>query len=110
MTVLASVALIVGALLLVGWRVERVLAKRAERQLALEERKVALEEARLKKPTDETPIPKGLLMIAARETESWANEQLKQRMRELYAETGDWNVVGQLIAQEAHGTLGGLES
>lgn len=110
MTVLLSVALLCAALLIVGWRIERVLKARADRQLAIEERKVALEEARVKPREQDIPIPKGLLMIAANETESWANEQLKQRMRELFAETGDWNVVGDLIIQEAHGILPRPES
>lgn len=111
MTFLVAVAVIVAALLVVGWRIERVVRERNDRALAIEERKVALEEARLAKPMDETPIPVGLMVLANRESEDWARDHIKRRMRELYAETRDWNQVAYLIAQEAHGTLGeGLES
>lgn len=109
---LSAVALIVAALLVVGWRIERVVRDRNDRTLAIAERKIALEEARLARPVAETPIPVGLMTLANRETEEWARDHIKRRMRELYAETHDWNQVAYLIAQEAHGSLGGegLES
>ncbi len=100
----------VAVALFIWMRLERLLRAKVERELAVAERRVALEEARQARPAPEVTIPTGLLLLANRETEPWAQEHVKRRMRELYVETQDWGMVGQLITQELHGASGGIES
>lgn len=104
----ALVVLVILALAVIGWRVD-VLVRRKQaaderleaRRLSIDERKLAIEEARANKtPGDAPEIPPGLLALAEGETEEWAREHIKGRMRELYAETKNWNTVGDFIARE----------
>ncbi len=104
MTVLLStLAIAVLALLAVA---VRAWARVAERQVALEERRVALEEARVKRDPSTIEIPAGLLRLAQQETELWAQESVKARIRELYADLGAWDKVTVAISQEMAGGSG----
>lgn len=97
MTVIACTVLVLAVLLIVGWRAERVVREK----LALEARKVALQEAAAsQQPKVSAEIPPGLLAIAESETEPWARDHVTRRMRELYVELRDWNRVGDAIAEE----------
>lgn len=118
MTVLASVIVICAAAVFVWSRYERVIRERharalaieeqnAARALAIEERKLALEERKAKGPPAPIEIPGGLLRLAESESEEWAKEQVKARIRELYAELGRWDDVAQIVTQEVHGRAGG---
>lgn len=68
----------------------------AERWLALLEKASAPPPP---KPTE--PVPLDLLAFARQEQTPWAQEDVRKRLGELYAELGDWNKVRYVIAQEA---------
>lgn len=91
-----GVALLCGTVLTV-WFTARGPAQRVhallDRWVRTRERPVAT--------MDAVPIPGDLMLATMGYDESWAREQAQQRVRELYAETGDWNTVRAIMAAES---------
>ena len=73
-----------------------------ERYLQVAERKMAAEvapvEAAAQAKSD--PIPPDLIMYAGSFEQEWAKDQTLDRAYELYATTGNWNKVRQLLFTE----------
>ena len=50
-------------------------------------------------PAPLVPLPPDLDRLAREESATWAQEQTRDWMRELYAQHSDWDKVRQLVAQ-----------
>lgn len=87
----ASLALTVRIVAAFG---DRWLAVQRDR-LALDGRRVAIEEARVKQTENgqTVPIPDDLFAIANGESEEWAKDETLALLRQWYGETRDWDKV-----------------
>lgn len=127
--ILVCLAVIV-ALLVFGWRaldlrndrqsnaqaieIQRLAQERdrANRELALKEREVAITERRSPTltPPDLSTFPKDLLAMANNESEEWARDDAQAVIAEAYLETGgDWtraaNYVGSRVMSQRESRL-----
>lgn len=111
---LAAVCALVGFLAyrLDGLARARIAAQAAEasRRLALEERRLALEEKRVVATLEPEEVPADLRLRYEMETETWAREQMRALIRELFEQHKSWDAVrqqlGQLDMTVAHRELG----
>jgi hypothetical protein len=114
-TALAVVGLAIALVAL--WRGEQLYLDRAaaerelrQRALSLEERRVALEEARTRQTAATEDVPRDLLARIAQESEGWAREQVAALVQQLYAQHGEWDRVRVEVAardRDATGTAPG---
>lgn len=99
-SVVLGLAVLAVGLALVGWRVEaglRALAaqriKLQARELALAERRLALEEQRQAANEDMPAMPLDLVMRCNNETETWAREQMRSVVQQLWGKHRNWDGV-----------------
>lgn len=98
-------AAVILALALVAWRAERLARAVLEarqvarsRELAIAERRLTLEEMRQAAVLEPEEVPVDLRLRYEMETESWAKEQMRSLIRELYAEHKNWDAVRHQIS------------
>lgn len=84
------------------YRLEPMLNRKltvAEREVAVHEKQLEINDTEVKKPgpPPPPPIPADLLTSAMSQSELWAQEQKLQAMYELYTQVGDWDKVRHVM-------------
>lgn len=107
LAVIGSVWAVVGGVLAAVWlrdrqqRTQRELAL-DEQRLALETRRLALEEQRAAAIEDMPAMPLDLVMRCNNETETWAREQMRSVVQQLWAKHRSWEGVrSEMAAMDA---------
>lgn len=73
-----------------------------EQRVALEERRIALEEQRVAANEDMPAMPLDLVMRCNNETETWAREQMRSVVQQLWSKHRSWDGVrSEMAAMDA---------
>lgn len=101
MTTLAVVVVVCAFLLVVGWRIEKLLRPYIEKKAKALETSTDIARTTATPLPPAEPMPASLLGLAMRESEGWAREQALAALQELYDVTRDWKKVEHLAVSNA---------
>lgn len=93
---MTAVAIVIGVCFL-AWRLELVASRVFDRQFALNERRVAIDERRFAPKPSESELPKDIERLCLQQSEEWAQNDMRKLAREFYGETEDWRTVARQL-------------